>query len=255
VNDAPALKKADIGIAMGITGTDVAKEASDMVLLDDKFSTIIAAIEEGRGIFHNIRKFVVYLLSCNIAEVIVVFVGVVVLQELILTATILLWINVVTDGIPAVALGLDPAEKGILRYPPKVFQSEIISKRLWVEMTLCGILIAGMVVLIYQLLVGQGIALAQSGAFSAIVIFELVTLYIIRSGYKIPFFSNKWLLISIGITIVLQLIIGNTPFFLHLFEITAITNWEWIFIAVASIWLWIACKLVQQGINGDERLV
>jgi len=128
VNDAPALKKADIGIAMGITGTDVAKEASDMVLLDDKFSTIVAAIEEGRGIFHNIRKFVDYLLSCNIGEVLVVFLAVMFFQKLPLTATMLLWINVVTDGIPAVALGLDPAEQGIMRYRPKVFQDKLSAK-------------------------------------------------------------------------------------------------------------------------------
>ncbi len=122
VNDASALKKADIGIAMGINGTEEAKEASDMVLLDDRFSTIIAAIKEGRGIFQNIRKFVDYLLSSNIGEVLVVFLALILLKNIPLTAVMLLWINVVTDGLPAIALGLDPAEKGVLNYSPRKFQ-------------------------------------------------------------------------------------------------------------------------------------
>ena len=249
VNDAPALKKADIGIAMGITGTDVAKEASDMVLLDDKFSTIVAAIEEGRGIFHNIRKFVVYLLSCNLAEVIVIFVGVIIYQELVLTATMLLWINVVTDGIPAVALGLDPAEKGIMKYSPKVFQTQIISKRLWVEMVLCGILITTMVLGIFVLNLPHGLPFAQGAAFSAIVIFELISLYLIRSSYNVSFFSNKWLFISIFVTVLLQMIIVYTPVLVQLFEMVPADMNDWLFIIVASAWIWFAFKLIQQGLD------
>lgn len=245
VNDAPALKKADIGIAMGITGTDVAKEASDMVLLDDKFSTIVAAIEEGRGIFHNIRKFVVYLLSCNIAEVIVVFLGVMIFQNLPLTATMLLWINVVTDGIPAVALGLDPAEKGIMQYSPKAFQTQIVGKSLWVQMVICGLLLSGLILGIYVLNLHLGERMAQGAAFSAIVIFELVILYVIRSSYRVSFLSNKWLFLSIVVTVALQLVIIYTPFLAHLFEINTIDINDWLYIITASVWLWLACKLVQ----------
>lgn len=245
VNDAPALKKADIGIAMGITGTDVAKEASDMVLLDDKFSTIIAAIEEGRGIFHNIRKFVVYLLSCNIAEVFVVFFGVIFLQELLLSATILLWINVVTDGLPAIALGLDRPERNILRYSPKAFQTEIIGKRLWVEMFMCGMLLAAMVVIVHLMNMDKGIGIAQGAAFTAIVIFELINLYVIRSSYRVSFFSNMWLFISIVVTILLQIIILYTPLFDTLFAIEPFDTRTWFFILLGSVWLWIAYKLVK----------
>jgi Ca2+-transporting ATPase len=245
VNDAPALKKADIGIAMGITGTDVAKEASDMVLLDDKFSTIIAAIEEGRGIFHNIRKFVVYLLSCNLAEVIVVFFGVLLFQKLPLTATMLLWINVVTDGIPAVALGLDSAERGIMRYSPKVFQAQIISKSVMVEMVLSSSVLAAQILFLYILNLKYGAQAAQGAAFVAIVFFELVHLYSVRSGYKVSFFSNKWLLISILVTVSLQIFIVYTVFLADLFGIKPIDTYNWFYIITASIWLWLAFRLVK----------
>ncbi len=249
VNDAPALKKADIGIAMGITGTDVAKEASDMVLLDDKFSTIIAAIEEGRGIFHNIRKFVLYLLSCNLAEVIIIFVGVILFQDLILTATMLLWINVVTDGIPAVALGLDPAEKGIMRYSPKAFQTQIIGRRMWFEMVIFSIFISVFVLGAYMLNLHQGTQSAQGAAFTSLVIFELITIYLIRSNYRVSFFSNKWLFISIIVTLSLQLVLIYTPFLANLFGLGQIHSQDWIFIFLASIWLYIAFQLIKEGLN------
>lgn len=249
VNDAPALKKADIGIAMGITGTDVAKEASDMVLLDDKFSTIISAIEEGRGIFHNIRKFVFYLLSCNLAEVLIVFFGVIILQDLVLTATMLLWINVVTDGIPAVALGLDPAEKGIMRYSPRAFQTQIVSTRLWAEMWIFGIFLSVFVLGAYMLNMSQGAQSAQSAAFTSLVMFELVSIYLIRSGYRVAFFSNKWLLISILITLALQLMIVYVPFFNTIFGITPISIDNWIFILLSSLWLYFAFQLIRIALD------
>ncbi|OGY27301.1 MAG: calcium-translocating P-type ATPase, PMCA-type, partial [Candidatus Woykebacteria bacterium RBG_19FT_COMBO_43_10] len=162
VNDAPALKRADIGVAMGITGTDVAKEASDMVLLDDKFGTIISAIEEGRGVFDNIRKFVDYLLSCNVGEVLVVFLALILFQDVILTAVMLLWINIVTDGIPAVALGLDPAEKGILRYPPKKFQEQVINKRVWLEIIFFGVALTVSTLLLFYFNLSESLQEARA---------------------------------------------------------------------------------------------
>lgn len=246
VNDAPALKKADIGIAMGITGTDVAKEASDMVLMDDHFKTIVAAIEEGRGIFHNIRKFVNYLLACNIGEVLVVFLALVLFQELPLTATMLLWINVVTDGLPAVALGLDPSEKGIMNISPKKFQSQIIDNRLWVEMFIFGLLMTAGVLGIYFLRLPDGVETAKGAAFTAIVFFELVKLYLIRSNYKISVFSNIWLILAVAGTVLLQLAIIYIPFFATLFEIKHIGLYDWAYIAVVSVVIWFAFKLVHR---------
>jgi Ca2+-transporting ATPase len=249
VNDAPALKRADIGIAMGITGTDVAKEASDMILLDDHFGTIVSAIEEGRGIFHNIKKFVNYLLACNIGEILIVFIAVMLFQKLPLTATMLLWINVVTDGLPAVALGLDRAEKGIMNYSPKVFQKEIVNTRMWIEMSIYGILLAAAVLGIFALNLPQGLAQAQGAAFTAIVMFELVKVYIIRTRYKIPFLSNLWLLWAVLLTVVIQIAIVHIPFISKLFEITSIGLFEWAYILSTCVVLWIIFKSIQKFLD------
>ncbi len=235
VNDAPALKKADIGIAMGITGTDVAKEASDMVILDDRFATLVSAVEEGRGVFDNIGKFVNYLLSCNIAEVLVVFLIIMLFRDLPLTATMLLWINVVTDGLPAVALGMDPAERGIMRYAPKKFQGEIITARLWLEMVLAGLVITAGVVWIYWVNLPEGLSEARAAAFVAIVVFEIMRLFAIRFRYKIGFFSNGWLIAAAALSIVLQLLIVYIPFFGRLFDVTGIDSHDWLLIGVFSL--------------------
>ena len=153
VNDAPALKTADIGIAMGITGTDVSKEAADVVLTDDNFATIVAAVEEGRAIFYNIRKFLRYLLSSNIGEVMTMFFGVLLARAiglqsegdavvLPLLATQILWINLVTDGAPALALGVDPPEGGLMRRPPRPRGEGVITRRMWAGIFFVGVIMA-----------------------------------------------------------------------------------------------------------------
>jgi len=243
VNDAPAVKKADVGLAMGITGTDVAKEASDIILLDDNFSTIVSAIEEGRGIFENIRKFVNYLLSCNIGEVIVVFLAVILFKDLPLTATMLLWINVVTDGLPAVALGADPAEKGIMKYSPKRFQKQIIDRQLWVEMVIFGILLTVGVLGLYYHNLPEGLEEARASAFIAIIIFELVRLVIIRADHNTPFFSNRWLVAAVGISLLLQVAIVYTPPLANLFAVKHIDFFDWGYILLGSLVLWIAFEI------------
>ena len=236
VNDAPAIKAADIGIAMGITGTDAAKEASDMILLDDRFVTIINAIEEGRGIFDNVRKFVNFLLSCNIGEVITVLLGVLLHQNLILTAAQLLFINIVTDGLPAVALGSDPVAKNVMTFKPRHYQQPIVNKRVWLEIFVFGGLMAVVLLAHYTwVLSAQGAVAASSVIFLAMVVYEFVRLLDIRSDFHMKWLSNKLLIVSMAVSLVIQLVVLFVPGFAQVFAVTGV-GWEhWLLMAGASV--------------------
>ncbi len=245
VNDAPAIKAADIGIAMGVNGTDAAKEAADLILLDDQFLTIINAIEEGRGIFDNVRKFVNFLISCNIAEVLVILFGILIFNNLLLTAAQLLFINIVTDGLPAIALGSDPTRADALKAKPKVFQEAILTKRVWAEIFIFGFLMTGVLLLQYWYNRNNfGEVAAVSAAFTAMVIYEIVRLVDIRTDYKIKWFSNPMLTVAILISVVLQLSVLYVPSFAEYFQVGPIAAHDWVIMAAGSVVLFVAMKLI-----------
>lgn len=232
VNDAPAVKKADIGISMGITGTDVAKEASDMVLTDDNFASIVGAVEEGRGIYDNIKKFVNYLLSANMGEVMILFIAMIIGFKaggepvLPLIAIHILWINLVTDGLPALALGVDPISKGIMDRKPRNPDAHIITENMWLNIALIGVLMTVTVLFIFGRYLPSGVSKAQTMAFTLIVLLEFARIYIIREGYEIGFFSNKYLLGAILGSVLLQAMVIYTPLSI-IFKTVPLTLIDW----------------------------
>ena len=203
VNDAPALKNADIGISMGLNGTDVAKNASDMILTDDNFVTIVEAVRQGRTIYDNIRKAIHFLISTNIGEIVTIFLGLLLGMNSPLLAIQLLWINLVTDSIPAIALGLEPEDKNIMNRKPKDAKSGIFSDGLWNKIIVEGTMIGVLTLFIFSL--GNklyGIDVARTMAFVSLGMIEMVHSFNIRSEesiFKVGLFHNKYLVRSIYI--------------------------------------------------------
>jgi Ca2+-transporting ATPase len=211
VNDAPALKNSDIGVAMGITGTDVAKEASDMVLTDDNFASIVNAVEEGRGIYNTIKQFVQYTLSSNLGEILVVFLAILIGWPLPLIAIQILWVNLLTDGLPGLALGLDPFDKDIMKNPPRNRDENIISRDV-----INNILIVGSVMGTGTLLMFYGYGVesvkAQSIAFTTLVMFQLFNVLTYRAkNFKIDIRTSKYLMASVVISLLMQFAVLYTP--------------------------------------------
>ncbi len=222
VNDGPALKRADIGIAMGVTGTDVAKEAADAVLLDDNFATIIAAVEEGRTIYDNIRKFVRYLLATNLGELWTMLLGLLAGLPVPLLPLQILWINLVTDGLPALALGVEPAEPDIMRRPPLSPRESIFARGLWQHILWVGLLMGLLCLAVQSLALENALENWQTMVFTTLALAQMAHVLAIRSE-KLSLFqqgllSNKWMIAAVASTLLLQAAVIYHPFLQAVFE-------------------------------------
>jgi len=246
VNDAPALKKADIGVAMGITGTDVSKEAADMVLTDDNFTSIVAAVEEGRGIFGNIKKYLIYLLSCNLGEILLM--AIVILfgplfglpaGTIPLTAIQILYVNLATDGLPAIALSVDPPEPNIMRQKPRPRQQSIFTSSVLRYLTGAGIwtTIVALAVFLWALSSGRGHSEAQTMCFVTLILVQFFNAFNCRSLehslFKIGPFANKWLLLAIGWECIMLGLVVYLPILQGPFTTYSLTLTDWV-IAILS---------------------
>ncbi|MEO9964221.1 MAG: cation-transporting P-type ATPase [Reichenbachiella sp.] len=259
VNDALAIKRAVVGISMGKKGTEVAKQASDIVLLDDNFSTIRDAVKEGRTIFNNIRKFIDYLLTCNLAEVGIIFFITIFFSfdEPIMYPVQLLWINLLTDGLVALALGADPPAKDIMSHPPRKNDEPLINKKLGWLIGLIGAKKAILLVGIFLIVLPSGLDLARSTLITGIVLFEFVRIGAIRYGEALGWFANKWLVAGLITSIVLHLLIVYTSLNQY-FYLVPLGQFEWL-VLIGGLLLGytlaiLITKLVSTHIRTESKL-
>lgn len=239
VNDAPAIKEADIGISMGKGGTDVAKEASSMILTDDNFATIVAAVEEGRIIYDNIRKFIRYLLSCNMGEVIAMFLAALTSLKLPLIPIQILMVNLVTDGLPALALGVDPPDKDIMKMKPRGAHESVFSRGLGVRIGIVGLLMAVSTLGAYIFALKYGnLERARTVAFATLVMVELIHAFECRSErnliFEIGIFTNPYLIAAVLVSFTLFLTTIYVPVLSSVFKTTVLTGFDWLVVVFFS---------------------
>ncbi len=254
VNDSPALKKADIGIAMGLRGTDVAKGAADMVLTDDNFASIIGAVEEGRRQYENIQKFVRYLLSSNTGEVIAIFVNILLGGPLILLPVQILWMNLVTDGMTAVALGLEPVEKGVMNRPPRAAHEPVLDRGGMLMILFLGGYIGSATLWVFHYYLTtageQSLAIAHTMAFTAIILLEKMNVFNFRSLRApisvIGLFSNPWVIAAWLFTVGLQVAAVYTPFLQNALHTVPLGWYDWGVILLLASPIFILTEMYKQ---------
>lgn len=257
VNDAPSLKEADIGISMGEGGTDVAKEASDMVLLDDNFATIVAAVEEGRMIFDNIRKFIRYLLACNLGEILMMGAAAFWGMPLPLIPIQVLWLNLVTDGLPALALGIDPPDKDIMQRQPRRGNESIFSRGLGSNIVLSGLLIgaSSLVAFALSMFLFGDLQRARTVAFATLIFAELIYAFECKSEYKpiykINLFNNLPLVGAVIGSFLLTLAVVYLPFLGNIFKTVPLVLYDWVLVAGLGLVELLFSVLVLR--RGNER--
>ena len=263
VNDAPALKAADIGCAMGMTGTDVAKGAAEMILTDDNFTTIVRAVEEGRGIYANIRKAIHYLLSCNIGEILTIFVATLLdFGQMPLVPVQLLWLNLVTDSLPALALGVEPVEEGAMEAPPRQGNESLFDRKFSLRLGWQGLMVGGLTLLAYYLgfvhlgQTGQEGAAANTMAFATLTMSQLFHAFNVRSEHHSLFaqgvFSNPAMNRAFLTGLALQLAVLLVPPLQDVFSVTAMTGWQWMAVLGLAVMPIPVCE-VEKAIRGRRR--
>jgi Ca2+-transporting ATPase len=245
VNDAPSLNAADIGVAMGITGTDVAKAASDMILMDDNFATIVSAIEQGRNIYSNIKKAVIFLLTCNLGEVVAMFVTLLIGLEAPLIATQLLWINLITDSFPAIALGMDPGNPDVMKEKPRNAKESFFAGGAGIHLILGGVLIGSLTIAAFwygyykhgfspfdHSAPEKTVEYARTMAFMVLVMCQLFFSLAVRNSsksiFQIGIFSNKYLAGAIALGVLLQLIVIGIPVMQRAFHLQMLDLGGWL---------------------------
>jgi Ca2+-transporting ATPase len=248
VNDAPALKLADIGVAMGITGTDVSKEAADVILTDDNFATIVSSVSEGRRIYDNLMKSIQFMLSTNLGEILVLFTAVICNMVTPLLPIHILWINLVTDSLPALALSVDPAARDIMRRRPIDPDQGILTRGFVIRVLLQGALITGLVLAAYQIGLRESIDVARTMTFAVLAFSQMTLIFSIRSGNDNAFsvlFTNGLLWGAILLVVVLMLGVMLIPAVQSIFHVVSLSGEQWLWVVGLSLAAFVVSEIAK----------